>query len=200
MSATLIVLNGPSSAGKSTIISSLQDLWPRPLFASGLDVFIRGWPNSYVTLPGVDDSPTLDSAMRIVPGVGPDPSWIPQYGDAFHNVMRFAHESWAAMHAGGIDVVIDHVILDATLREQARSTLKGALWVGVTCDMDELVRRESVRGDRRLGFASGTAAVVHDEMTYDLIVDTTTTSADDLAHQIYEALPGHGIVLTSLLA
>src|ERR1700689_5135324 len=99
MSATLIVLNGPSSAGKSTIISALQDLWPRPLFASGVDVFIGGWPNSYGTLSDVNDSPASESAMRIVPGIGPSPSWIPEYGDEFHEIMMFAHQSWAAMNA-----------------------------------------------------------------------------------------------------
>jgi chloramphenicol 3-O phosphotransferase len=197
MSATLIVLNGPSSAGKSTITSVLQDLWPRPLFASGLDVFIGGWPDSFVTLPGIDGSPASDSGMRIVPGVGPAPSWIPEYGEEFHEIMRFAHESWAAMNDGGIDVVIDHVILDATLREQARSTLKNAFWVGVTCDVDELIRRETVRGDRRRGFASGTAPVVHNEMIYDLMVDTTLTPADELARQIYDVVVGLGTANTS---
>jgi chloramphenicol 3-O phosphotransferase len=190
MSAHLIVLNGPSSAGKSTIISSLQDFWPRPLFASGLDVFIGGWPISYVTLPDSENLPVPNTGMRIVAGVGPAPSWIPEYGDQFHEVMKFAHGCWAAMHDGGIDVVIDHVILDATLREQARSTLANAFWVGVTCDIDELIRRESARGDRRISFASGTAAVVHNEMSYDLTVDTTDTPAEVIARQIYDAVCG----------
>ena len=190
MSATLIVLNGPSSSGKSSIISALQDLWPRPLFASGLDVFIGGWPNSHVTGPGDDGSPAPESGMRIVPGLGPEPSWIPEYGDQFHTVMKLAHEFWASMYRDGIDLIVDHVILDATLRDQARSSLANAFWVGVTCDVGELTRRESSRGDRRLGFASGTSAVVHDEMTYDLVVDTTDTPTDALARQIYDAVLG----------
>jgi chloramphenicol 3-O phosphotransferase len=128
--------------------------------------------------------------MRIVPGLGPAPSWIPQYGDEFHTLMRLAHESWAAMSQGGIDLIVDHVIIDATIRDQARSTLVDAFWVGVTCDVEELVRRETVRGDRYPGFASGTSAVVHLEMTYDLVVDTTTTPTDILAHQIYDAVIG----------
>src|SRR3984957_20051279 len=170
MSATLIVLNGPSSAGKSTIISLLQELWPRPLFASGLDAFIRGWPDSHVTLPGSDGSPAPESGMRIVAGVGPAPSWIPEYGEVFHKVLKFAHAFWATMNCGGIARDIDHVILDATIREQALSTLTNAFWVGVTCDIDELIRRETARGDRYLGFASGTAPIVHSQMTYDLVV------------------------------
>lgn len=186
MPAPLIVLNGPSSAGKTSIITTLQDLWPRPLFVSGIDALISGWPDSHVSFPGDDGSPAPISAMRIVPGLGPAPSWIPQFGDEFHRVTRLAHESWAAMSQGGIDLIIDHVIVDATIRDQARSTLVDAFWVGVTCEVDELVRRESARGDRYPGFASGTYAVVHREMTYDLVVDTTTTPADILANKIYD--------------
>jgi chloramphenicol 3-O phosphotransferase len=90
----------------------------------------------------------------------------------------------------GIDLVIDHVILDATIREQAKGTLDDAFWIGVNCDFDELIRREAARGDRYLGFASGTFAVVHDEMTYDLVLDTTATPPDILARQIHLAVLG----------
>jgi chloramphenicol 3-O phosphotransferase len=104
--------------------------------------------------------------------------------------MKLAHEFWAAMNNAGIDLVIDHVILDAVIREQALSTLTNAIWVGVTCDIDELIHRETARGDRYLGFASGTAPIVHREMIYDLIVDTTVTPSDVLAGQIYDAVFG----------
>lgn len=190
MSAPLIVLNGPSSSGKSSIITALQGLWPRPLFTSGIDAVITGWPEAHVTLPGPDGSPAAPSGMRIVPGLGPAPSWIPEYGDEFHDIMRLAHEWWAAMSQGGIDMIVDHVIVDATIRSQATTALAGAFWVGVTCDVGELVRREAARGDRFLGFASGTSAVAHREMDYDLVVDTTATTADVLAHQIYDAVLG----------
>lgn len=84
--------------------------------------------------------------------------------------------------------MIDHVIIDATLRTQAREILLHAFWVGVMCDVDELVRRETVRGDRYAGFASGTSAVVHQEMTYNLVIDTTTTPTEILARQIYDVI------------
>ncbi len=190
VSAPLIVLNGPSSAGKTSIIRALQAIWPRPLFTSGIDAFIVGWPDSHVSLPGQDGSPAAPSGVRVVAGGGPAPSWIPEFGDRFHTVMRVAHEMWAPMSRAGIDLVVDHVIIDATIREQARRTLVDAVWVGVSCDVDELVRREAARGDRFLGFASGTSAVVHQGMTYDLTVDTTASPPEVLARQIYHAVIG----------
>jgi chloramphenicol 3-O phosphotransferase len=187
--ASIIVLNGASSSGKTTIARALQDLWPRPLILTGIDAFILGWPDSYATYPADDGSPAAPSAgVRIVPGLGPAPSWIPEFGDDFHTMMRLAHESWALISQGGVNLVIDHVLIDPTLRKQARDTLVGAFWVGVMCDVDELIRRETARGDRHVGFASGTSAVVHREMSYDLVIDTTATSTELLARQVYDAL------------
>ena len=189
MPAPIIVLNGASSSGKTTIARALQGLWPRPLFLTGIDTFLLGWPESYATFPGDDGSLDAPSAgIRIVPGLDPAPSWIPEFGDDFHSMMRLAHESWALISKGGVNLVIDHVLIDPTLRKQATDTLVRAFWVGVMCDVDELIRRETARGDRHVGFASGTSAVVHQEMNYDLVIDTTTTSTELLARQVYDAV------------
>ena len=112
----------------------------------------------------------------------------PEFGDDFHSMMRLAHESWVLICSGGVNLVIDHVLINPTLRQQARDTLVGAFWVGVMCDVDELIRRETARGDRHVGFASGTSAVVHQEMNYDLVIDTTATSTELLARQVYDAV------------
>jgi len=187
--APIIVLNGASSSGKTTLARALQDLWPRPLFLTGIDTFLLGWPESFATFPGDDGSLAAPSAgIRIVRGFGPAPSWIPEFGADFHSIMRLAHESWALMSKGGVNLVIDHVLIDPTLRDQAKDTLVGAFWVGVMCDVDELIRRETDRGDRHVGFASGTSAVVHREMSYDLVIDTTATSTELLARQVYDAV------------
>lgn len=189
VSATLIVLNGPSSAGKTTIARSLQARWPQPLFVSGIDTFIAGWPETFVSAPGEDGSPaTPSSGLRIAPGRGPAPSLIVELGVDFRTLMHTAHETWRAIQAAGLDQVVDHVLVDEELRRDALATLPDACWVGVTCELDELVRRESSRGDRMLGLASGTSAVVHRNMSYDLIVDTTRTSSEDNADLIVAAL------------
>jgi chloramphenicol 3-O phosphotransferase len=101
--------------------------------------------------------------------------------------MRLAHRSWALIRDGGVDQVIDHVLIDQEIRRNALDVLAGAFWVGVYCDVDELIRRESARGDRHIGFASGSSAVAHNEMTYDLTVDTTNTSSEESASLLYRA-------------
>jgi chloramphenicol 3-O phosphotransferase len=189
MPASLIVLNGASSAGKSSIARALQGIWPRPLLVTGIDTFIGGWPESFWSMPdgdGVPGPPT--TGIRVVPGSGPAPSWIPEFGEDFRTLMRLVHHAWASIRDGGLDQVIDHALIDRSMRACARELFHDAYWVGVTCDIDELVRREASRGDRPVGFASGTSAVVHDEMVYDLVVDTSAARSEDLARRIFDGV------------
>jgi chloramphenicol 3-O phosphotransferase len=188
MPGDLIILNGPSSSGKSSLVRELQQLWPRPLFTTGTDAVITGWPENFVLDHNELDPAKEMEALRIVAGLGPAPSWIPKMNDTFLTISRHAHESWAAMNQSGIDLVVDHCIIEPSIREQAQSLLLGAFWVGVKCDVEELVRREAARGDRYVGFASGTSAVVHLGMNYDMVIDTTSTPAEKLARLIFDAV------------
>ncbi|HEV3268818.1 MAG TPA: hypothetical protein VGZ68_10495 [Acidimicrobiales bacterium] len=192
MSATMIVLNGASSAGKTSIARALQDLWPRPLLVTGIDSFLSGWPRTFLNFPGDDGTPAAPSVgLRVVRGLGPEPSWILESGEEFHKLMRLAHRTWATVRDAGIDQVVDLALFDETLRLDASDVLRDAFWVGVTCEIDELVRREAIRGDRPQGFASGTSVVVHQGMHYDLMVDSTMVTSEELADKIVNALPAH---------
>jgi chloramphenicol 3-O phosphotransferase len=189
MSATMIVLNGASSAGKTSIARALQDLWPRPLLVTGIDTFISGWPRTFLNFPTDDGTPAEPSAgLRVVPGLGPEPSWILECGEDFHKLMRLAHRMWATVQDACIDQVVDLALFDETLRLDASDVLRDAFWVGVTCDVDELVRRETLRGDRPQGFASGTSVVVHLGLHYDLTLDSTRATSDELAERIVSAV------------
>ncbi len=188
MPGDLIVVNGPSSAGKSSLIKHLQHLWPRPLYATGIDALIMGWPESYFLDHDESDQSKEADVLQIVAGLGPAPSWVPMLNDTFITISRHSHEAWAAMNQSGVDVVVDHCLIETSIREQARALLVGAFWVGVTCEVEELIRREALRGDRYLGFASGTSAVVHDNMKYDLTIDTTSTPVETLARQVFDAV------------
>jgi chloramphenicol 3-O phosphotransferase len=188
MSTNLFVLNGASSSGKSSIALALQDLWPRPLLVTGLDTYIGGWPAKFTKFIGEEGTPTEQTVgLRVVPGKGPAPSWIFESGEQFNQLMRLVHRAWVSYGDGGIDLIVDHALFDESMRLDALEVLSNAFWVGVMCDMDELVRRESQRGDRPTGFASGTSVVVHEGMRYDLVVDSTSTSSEQLAQQIFDA-------------
>ncbi len=147
-----------------------------------------GWPESYFLDHDESDQSKEADVLQIVAGLGPAPSWVPMLNDTFITISRHSHEAWAAMNQSGVDVVVDHCLIETSIREQARALLVGAFWVGVTCEVEELIRREALRGDRYLGFASGTSAVVHDNMKYDLTIDTTSTPVETLARQVFDAV------------
>lgn len=188
MSGVMIIVNGPSSAGKSSLVRELQSLWPRPLYAVGTDAVVMGWPEHFVLDHDESDPEKEDDALRVVPGVGPPPSWNLKRSQTYLTISRHAHEAWVAMSQSGIDLIADLCLSDPGLREQALGLLAGGFWVGVTCDVDELVRREAERGDRYVGFASGTSATAHRDMHYDLVVDTTSTPTQELARQVLDAV------------
>ena len=52
MTATCIVLNGPSSSGKSSIAAVLQELWPGPLQVTGLDTFLAAQSRPFFASDG----------------------------------------------------------------------------------------------------------------------------------------------------
>jgi chloramphenicol 3-O phosphotransferase len=180
---TTVVLNGASSAGKTSIGLALQERWNGPLLLTGIDSFLAGWSDRYFAGPGEPAS----SGFSVVPVDG---GLLPQPGADGRRLYRAAHRAWLGVHDSGLDQVVDHVLLDGASKAHAQRVLSGPgfLWVGVRCDVEELVRREEARGNRTAGFAAGTAAVVHTGMTYDLEVDSSGTSAAHVAELLLAQL------------
>ena len=164
---TVVLLNGASSAGKTTVARALLRQLPDPWF-----------------LLSVDDV----NAMR-----SREPS-AALSGEHLSDVLRRTragfHRCVRGLADAGNDVVADHV-----LSEPWRLHDIVGLWadldvvlVGVHCDADELLRRERARGDRVPGAAADQRPVVHRGVVYDVEVDTTVTSPDACAQAIARAV------------
>jgi chloramphenicol 3-O phosphotransferase len=76
--------------------------------------------------------------------------------------------------------------------DEWRAALTGLdpVWVGVRCDVEVAVQRETARGDRVRGLARGQAQTVHRHPVYDLEIDTTADQPDALARQLDAFLGG----------
>ena len=179
MAASVIVLNGASSSGKSTIARALQDvLLPEPWLTFGIDTLIAAMPSSLGTAgEGLDLRP--DGSITVGPG--------------FRLIEGTWHRGLAAMAAAGTHLVIDDVFLGGAGSQhrlrQALGPLE-VLWVGVRCSPEEAARRERVRGDRVVGQAAAQAAVVHRGVVYDVEVDTTIAEPRECAEVIAAHLSG----------
>ncbi len=160
------MLNGGSSAGKSSLARALQEILPDPWLTFGVDTLIEGMPPSFVTV-------TPDGEVRVGPAFSElDGAWM---------------AGVAAMARAGARVIIDEVFLDGTARQNRwRAALEGldVLWVGVRCDPEVAAARERGRGDRVTGMAASQALLVHDGVAYDVEVDAGSMSPSDCARSI----------------
>lgn len=181
----VIVLNGTSSSGKSTLARCLQDRWPGPLLDAGLDRHLSMLPRRYLSTAW----PEVYSYARATDGTIASITLGP-VGRSLHRAM---HRAVAAMALTGVDVVVDHVILDPWTARDLDRALDGvpATIVGVRLEERELSRREREREIRTLGQAAAQLPVVHAHVSYDLEVDTGRLSAEEAADAVLRWLATH---------
>jgi chloramphenicol 3-O phosphotransferase len=172
----VIVLNGTSSSGKTSIARALQLLLPPTFLTFGIDMFIHALPME------------PDGAAR---GLVIEPGGRITVDAEFRRAEAIWYRGIAEMARAGDGVVIDEVFLDGG-RSQGRlaAALAGldVVWVAVECRLDVTTSRERDRGDRVEGLAAQQHPLVHDGVRYDLRVDTTSTSSLDCARSIVDAL------------
>jgi chloramphenicol 3-O phosphotransferase len=178
MNVEVIVLNGGSSSGKSSIATSLQQQLEGTWLTLGVDDLIRALSHGPKdTTGGGSLRFSSDGSISV--------------GEAFHQAEAAWYQGIGAIARAGGAVIADEVFLEGG-RSQGRleAALHGlsVVWVGVHCDPDVAVTREVQRGDRIRGQARDQAVRVHKGVRYDLVVDTTKTSPSQCAGTIVEWL------------
>jgi len=172
----VIVLNGASSSGKSSIALELQGLLPRPFLAFGVDTLVAALPPASSTHePGIVFG--FDGVVAV--------------GDRFRLLENAWYQGLAAIARDDVGVIIDEVFLGGReSQDRLRSALSDlrVVWVGVRCDLEVAVAREVARPERTEGMASSQEMIVHEGVQYDLQVDTTTNSALECATTIADYL------------
>jgi chloramphenicol 3-O phosphotransferase len=177
----VIILNGGSSSGKTTIATALQDILPSPWLRLSIDTLVDAMPPRLLT-----------SETGIA--FGADGSVRP--GQEFRRLESAWMQGIAAMAHAGARVIFDDVFLsgvDARNRWQAALAGVLVLWVGVRCDPAVAAERERGRGDRVTGMAVLQAQTVHAGIEYDIEVDTTKTSAMECAQRIAQLVDDRSV-------
>lgn len=172
----VIVLNGGSSSGKSSIIRALQELLPGIWLTFGVDTFIEA-------LPGRGNSPRAGITF----GQNGTITFSPEH----RALERYWYTGLSSMARAGAPMILDEVLLSGGAgQERLRSTFSGldVIWVGVHCDPDVAAAREAQRADRVEGMARQQALKVHSGVVYDLEVSTTNRSSEECAHDIANRL------------
>jgi chloramphenicol 3-O phosphotransferase len=176
----VILVNGPSSAGKTTLCRALQAAIEDPYLVVAFDDFIFMAPQRYYRGADTRRQSAHDAFTALgVEMVTTSPPGAPlavtaRFGPVFRRILDAMAPAVRALVDGGNAVIFDHVLHDRAMHESCRKAFDGldVFTVGVTCPVDILEARERERGDRVLGRARGLAGVVHGFLTYDVTVDT----------------------------
>ena len=187
MSGRIVLLNGTSSSGKSTLVRALQDRLPEPWVEIGIDRFVFALPRRY------RDQPGWSEVFRYVPlDDRADGAFRIETGPLGERLIAGMHRTAAALAETGLDVIVDHVILEAAWAAECRTMWAPyrPLWVGVRCPLEVVLERERSRRDRTIGQAEAQHAVVHTWGPYELEVDTSVLTPDEAAERIAAAIEG----------
>lgn len=166
----IILLNGTSSAGKTSILKELQRILPEPYLDAGIDKFIWMLPSRYL------DRPLWDEVLGLAI----------EAGEMGHRLVSGMHHSLAALSRTGLNVIADHVLVEPAWVNECAQLLSGlpAYLIGIRCPLEIVEERERSRRDRTLGQARAQFERVHQFCVYDLEVDTAASSVEESAQQI----------------
>ena len=175
-SGNIILLNGASSAGKTSILQALQDVLDAPYLNLGIDKFIS-------TLPAADqERPLWDEGL----GYTTSAETLDQPHGRGCQLISAMHHTIAATAQAGHHVIADHLLIKPSwVRECARLFADLPVWlVGVRCPLEILITSHQCTLDQ----AQAHVAAVHTPGVYDLEVDTSLLSPLECALQIKQRL------------
>ena len=160
MEKTVILLNGPSSSGKSTLSRTLQDRIRQERGADygtiSIDDFMK---------PATDETIYEDDVYEI------------------NGVMCRTAEEILKKSPG---VIIDHVITSKRIFRQLAQLLGNfrIRTVHVSCPLEVLLQREQARGNRCIGSAEASYTYLYPKDGYDLTVDNAVMTPEENAAPI----------------
>jgi chloramphenicol 3-O phosphotransferase len=178
----IVLLNGASSSGKSTIAKCLQEILDEPYLHVCHDDFklqyYESFPKKYRPPPLPSDISDEDRyALR-------DKSefWNRRYSAFYHYI--------AILSKMETNVIVDIVMATRHVLKMCIGILVDypLLLVGVHCPLQELEERESKRKHRVQGLAKKQYERVHAHAMYDIEIDTSQNTPLQCAQEIKDSL------------
>lgn len=157
----IIILNGPSSSGKTALALALQKQLDLPFTRFSFDLFLD---HNAFPMEQIRNGTFSWDSMR--------PS-----------VFRGIHQCLPALATAGNNIIFDHIIETKLWLHHLISLISelDVFFVGLHCSLEELERREVQRGDRRKGEARLDYGTVHSITSYDLELDSENPLEDNVA-------------------
>ena len=179
---SLIVLSGPSSAGKTTLAAALQHSFAADdqcWFVYAMDDYLGRIPFDWVTAGAHVGRNAEDGVLLDVV----DGEFELRMGPIGRQVLRAWRGAVGSAVRSGLHVIADEVVLTEADWDGWQQELAGvdAHWVRVHADLEVLEDRERERGDRLPGQARAQYEDAHRHPTYAASVDTGAMGAEEAA-------------------
>ena len=164
MQQQIILLNGPSSSGKSTLAKALRKL-------------IEEKRNQQYAIVSIDDFLKMTTEETI-------------YEDDVFEISCVLCKKVQKSLETAPGVIIDHVITSRRIFEQLKQMLGtyALHLIQVTCPLEVLREREKARKNRCLGSAEASYEYLFPKDGYELTVDTHRMSTAQSALEIYTSV------------
>ena len=182
-----LILNGSSSAGKTTLSKQLQQSLDEDYLIFSIDSLYSTGPDYFFV-----DDPWLyytDEPFTEIPQPNLNSVKLEQLlTKSFPKLISGFHHCIESLIMTGNNVIIDTGFHKMGWLKECINLLHPyeVFMIGVFCSPEELVRREMSRGDRPKGMAMYQHHIVHREVIYDLKVNTSEQSLEEITVDIKE--------------
>lgn len=167
----VLVLNGGSSSGKSTLTLALQRELPGIWLRFSVDTLVDASPPALLSPEGLDLAD--DGSVHVAAAFSAvEDQWLAGIARMAESGARILYE----------DAFVSGPSTQRRVRVALGDVPTG--WIGVRCDPAVAAQRERARGDRNTGMAALQADAVHRGIDYDLEVDTGTSTTDALVDAV----------------
>jgi chloramphenicol 3-O phosphotransferase len=187
----IILLNGTSSAGKTTIAQALQEVMEAPYLLTGIDQFLmEHLPKRLVVYSDGVAPQAADGWLAIFCD---DALAEMRIGPLGYQWLAGMYRAIAAFAGAGLDVIMDDVIYDERVLSLAVDILPAerVFFVGIRCPLEVAEHREIERGNRARGGARTFHPLVHRHAVYDCEVDSGANTPHGCAREIQRQLNAH---------
>lgn len=185
---TIIILNGASASGKSSIQKEFANMSRELWLKVGIDNFFVGLlPEKFIMGPLPEDLKPEEVVMKGIPSTDDrGPLFTLIVGPAGQKVIKGMHRAIAAYASRENNVIVDYIAYEKEWINDLAHVLKDytVYFVGVDIPLDVLEQREKARATSPVGHARSHYDTVHAHGIYDLRVDTSKLSAVECAQAI----------------
>jgi chloramphenicol 3-O phosphotransferase len=186
---TIIILNGPSASGKSSLQKAFQKIADQPCIKIGIDNFFDGVMPENIEQRNTQDYMTgykkTDEDGKPIFGI--------TIGNNGEKVMSGMIKAIAAYAKAGNNIIVDYIMYNDAWLKELITTLHGfrVYLIGIKLPLEVLEQREKARATSPVGHARSHYNTVHNKWIYDLEIDTSKLSSEEAAQEIKEFIATH---------